>query len=317
MKVKLVNENLEEILNEKYGIKSINLILDDIKKLIKYSKLKFGTNTFIFNIPLSENNQTKFDLILNITRGLDFIKIPYEGSFNIFDYIKGKHEIHIYIETINIDDINENELLSVIYHELTHVFQFLFFKSDNKSKYSISKNPAINVILGLPKMEEFTERIYYSLHHELDATLNMIQNYLRIQKSKTPEHLNTILKKYEPYQHLQRLENFNYKKFINSFEDKNELVYYTNLINIEFNYNEISIKELEKYYKKWDKYFKRVAKKYLNNVIKIKNHLIEINESFTIKCCTDITSWYDYSYRDNINKNLIKYFSELFEKVQY
>jgi hypothetical protein len=316
MKSKLVNENLEEVLNEKYGLKTIQPILQTLEKQIDNSKLKFGTNTFIFYVPLSDNEKTKFELNLHIKRGLSTTRIPYEGAFNIFDYIHGNHEINIYIEIFNINNIDKNELMSLIYHELTHIFQFLFFKDSDLSKYSVSKNKGINIALQLPKMEEFTIRVYYSLQHELDATLNMIQNYLRIQKSKTLTHLNSILKTYEPYQHLESLETFNYKKFIDSFKDKNEILYYTNIINKEFNYREITINELNDYYKKWDKRFKRVAKKYLDNVIKIKNHLIKINESFTIKCCSDITSWYDYSYRDSINKNLKKYFSELFENVQ-
>ena len=34
-------------------------------------------------------------------------------------------------------------------------------------------------------------------------------------------------------------------------ENKDELLYYTNFINKEFNYKEITLKELDRYYKKW------------------------------------------------------------------
>ena len=88
------------------------------------------------------------------------------------------------------------------------------------------------------------------------------------------------------------------------------------MINKEFKYPEITIKELNNYYKRWYNRFQRVSKRYFSEVEHMKKRLKCMNERFehwppfVCKC-------YDYSYRNNINKNLQTYFLKLFEDVQH
>jgi len=315
-----VNEKLEDVLNEKYGEKSILPILQDIEKQVNKSILKFGHNSFTFYI-----QQLKFKLDIKLEHKFDddLIHNPYRGSFNIFDYIKGLREIHVYVKSHEKDKIDKTELFSVIYHELTHVFQVILFTDNyDTSKYSMSKNPAINNVTDktlnpMPMMDEFTECVYYSLHHELDASINMIYSYLYRHRlrDKSLTDFDPVLNNYEPHQHLLTLKAFDYKEFMDKFKNKDELLYYTNLINKEFKYPEITIKELNSYYKKWNNRFRRVSKKYLRGVECIKKRMAHMNEEFShyppivFRC-------HDYSYKDNINKNVQEYFSELFKEVQ-
>jgi len=314
MIIKLMNEKLEDVLNEKYGEKSILPILQDLEKQVNKSILKFGHNSFTFYI-----QQLKFELDIKLEHIFsDATHKPYTGGFNIFDYIHGQKEIHVFAETNKKNEIDKAELFSVIYHELTHVFQFIFFTDNyNPSKYSMSKNPGANNTVGIWfEMDEFTLCIYYSLHHELDATINMIYSYLYRNRlyDRSLTDFDSLLLKYEPYQHLMTLKSFDYKKFMNKFKNKDELLYYTNLINKEFNYPEITLKNLNAYYKRWNSRFWQAAIKYLSDVEKLKKHVLRMDESLIF--CSFIFKSTDYSYKDNINKNVQEYFSELFEEVQ-
>ena len=272
-------------------------------------KLDFGLNKYtfkLFDIDFNININIKKSLILN-----------YHGDFNILDFFSGINEINIDININDIKLLDYIKIISIIQHELTHVYELLIFKVDT-SKSSFNKIPIINRIKvdQSNNMFDFTNRLYYSLEHELNATVSMIQSYLSRFDDKSINNLENILNNYQPYKNLIYLKSFNYKDFINKFTDKNELLFITNIINKEFNYKLIKITELERYYKKWNDFFKTVADKYIKKAIKILKEISTINESFNYHCYNDISLYDDYSYKEYINSNYKELIGELFNKIK-
>ena len=274
------------------------------------NNLKVGLNNFKFNL-----FDYDFDININIISNELYSENNYHGDFNIFDFLNGIYQINIDIETKNIKLLDYNKILSIIQHELTHIYEILVYKGDTL-KSSFNKIPIINTIKvnRSNRMYDFTYRLYLSLEHELNAIVSMIYAYLYGHNNKEYEYLKNQLNDYKPYKNILYLKDFNYINFINKF-DREELLKLTNIINKEFGYKEIKINELEKYYKKWNRFFKYISEKYLKKIDKILKFTVLKNEKFEYHCYSSISLYDDYSYKNYINSNYKELMNELFKKI--
>jgi len=277
----------------------------------KINKLQPGYNNFKFNL-----FDCDFEIKINIVSNDLYSTDSYHGDFNIFDFINGIYRINIDIITRNIKLLDYNKMLAIIQHELTHIYEILVYKGDT-SKSTFNKIPIVNTIKvdRSNNMHDFTYRLYLSLEHELNAIISMIHAYLYGHDNKEYNYLKNELNNYEPYKNILYLKNFNYIDFINKFENKEELLKITNIINKEFSYKEISINELERYYKKWNKFFINISNKYLKKIDKILRYTVTKNESFEYHCYSSVPLYDDYSYKNYINNNYKELINELFEKI--
>lgn len=293
---------------EKLG--SPDIVIEYIKIIEeKISNLKNGLNKFTFNL-----FNCNFDININVDINELYSKDYYHGDFNVFDFLNGTYQININVDAKNIILLDYKKILSIIQHELTHIYEILEYKGET-TKSSFNKISAINTIKVDQSniMHDFTHRLYLSLEHELNATVSMIYNYLYRFDNKEYEYLKNELNEYEPYKNVLYLKIFNYIDFINKF-DKEELLILTNIINKEFNYKEININELEKYYKKWNVFFKKKSNKCLNKIEKILKFTVLKNEKFEYHCYSSIPLYDDYSYKKYINDNYKELIKELFQK---
>jgi hypothetical protein len=309
-------EDFNSFVNETRGVP------DDIKEIMDIVKLKI-TKIVRFDNEININIQGfdfNFKIYLNYTK----TAIKYSGNINIFELInnlsKGKYSVDI---NINIDEysskyVNFNKLYSIIQHELTHFYEILSFKGDFK-KSSFNKVSAFNKLKNndLLKMEYFTNCLYYTLEHELNARVSMLYKYLLDLNIRDYNLLYKEMIKNSVYSIYEYVSNFNSKKFMNSFEDKNILLDYTNFINSEFGYKEIKIYELEKYYKKWEIFLK---KNMINHLEKLKRVVYDVSvykPQMEYWCYNDL-SMYDemmlYYNENKINYRIVV--NRLMEKLE-
>ena len=275
------------------------------------NNLKVGLNNFKFNL-----FDCDFDININILSNELYSENDYHGDFNVFDFLNGIYQINIDIETKALKLLDYNKILSIIQHELTHIYEILVYKGDTL-KSTFNKIPMINTIKVKQsnRMFDFTSRLYFSLEHELNATVSMIHYYIYRLDNNKYKYLKDQLSNYKPYQNILYLNNFNYIEFINKFDNKEELLKLTNIINKEFNYKEIKINELEKYYKKWNIFFKDISEKYLKKIDKIIKYAVLKNEKFEYHCYSSVPLYDDYYYKNYINKNYKELMVELFKKI--
>jgi hypothetical protein len=277
----------------------------------KINKLNVGLNNFKLNL-----FDFDFDININIHINKLFNEDNYHGDFNIFDFLNDVYQINLDIKAKDINSIDYNKIFSIIQHELTHIYEILVYKGDSL-KSTFNKIPIINSIKNIQSnnISDFTSRLYYSLEHELNATVSMIQYYLYRLGTRKYEDLKNQLDNYEPYKNILYLKNFDYKSFIDNF-NREELLILTNIINKEFKYKEITINELEKYYKKWDRFFKSISNKYLKKINRILKYIVLKNEKFEYHCYSSIPLYDDYSYKNYINNNYNNLITELFENFK-
>jgi hypothetical protein len=243
-----INESIVEFPLKKTMSLVKDIIVDNIKE---------GKNIFKIN----DNSFVEF--ILDI----EYIKknhLPYSGNVDIYSVIEksmGKNtDIVIYVTVIDIN-INYNELLSCILHELKHVFDIYSEDYQTQSFLKIDSVLTLKEIFRNNKYNYFIHLVYESLRHEIDARNSMLYDRLRWLKTYDDVQLYEEFKKTYIYKSLINMQNFDYKEFIN-FYDRKDLIKYTNIFikNFDKSYDLI---DLESFYEKWEKLFHELAKEYL------------------------------------------------------
>lgn len=251
-------EYLKETLDPwklKQGIKSFNRQKEDV--LTIYGDLK--------------------DLSYELTKELSNVKLPYSKLLNFggievdikivksnkyyskIDWVKFlKGDYEVIVEVIENYDINY--VVSTVIHEIRHMIDFTdenlnaglssFDMDMNLRKYNINT------------FNEFYILVYISLEHELVARNNQIYPYIKF-KNLSKEDSIEILKKSFIWNALDKLNTFDYKKFVKKF-DTNFLIKTTNDFIKDCLYdNETFIDnkdELILFYKVWDEYFRETSK---------------------------------------------------------
>jgi hypothetical protein len=182
----------------------------------------------------------------------------YHSSVDWFKFLRGDYEIIIEVE--NNYDINY--VVSTIIHEIRHMIDFTDENlNSGLSSFDMDKNlRKYNIDI----FNKFYILVYISLEHELVARNNQIYPYIKFKNITKDESLN-ILKKSFIWKALEMLEDFDYKSFINNF-DENILIDITNRFIKECLYDGDTIlenrDELIKFYQIWCEYFNGVSNKW-------------------------------------------------------
>jgi len=210
---------------------------------------------------------------LKINLSINFIKNSnhiYFSDVNIYDLLH-KDTIDLKID-IQDNIININDLMSIINHELRHVYDTFTINKDSDMK---SFSDLLNLKRFTSREDNknfkyFTDLIYLSFEHELIARNCMLYDkfiYDGLNKTK-------IYKLFEDtytYKALIQLQNFNSVLFISKFE-LDELERVTKSFKEIMSYEFTNVAD---FYKNWEMYFKNKSKEYLTEAYKCLDIIID------------------------------------------
>lgn len=249
-------------------------IPETLKSVMKTLKTKIIDNNLInksfkLHVDWLSNDYLPISFYLNVNVTNSNLE-QYNAKINLFEILENQ------FENFNIDILtqifNINKLLSVIGHELHHVYELLIFKGDfMKSSYIKDKNVNSVEILKKDKIfKDFLSLVYYNFSHELRSRNSQIYHLLYNTEYNTLDDLYAYITKDKSFSILESLNNFDHHIFINKFYDQNYLLYITNIFNDVMGYKKITLNKLISYYKKWEETFKNnyfIYKKKLNKII--------------------------------------------------
>jgi len=251
-----------------------------LKETLDPWKLKVGIKSFN-HLPdeiLTIHGDLK-NLSLELTKELDNIELPYikllsfggievdikiiqsNRYYSKIDWIKfleGDYEIIIEVE----QDYDINYVVSTIIHEMRHMIDFTDENLNiGLSSFDMGKNLRK---YNIDVFNEFYILVYISLEHEIVARNNQIYPYIKFKNLKKEQSIE-ILKQSFIWKALNMLKDFDYKNFINKFDEK-VLINITNGFIKECLYdNDSHIEnndELLSFYKIWDEYFNEISNKW-------------------------------------------------------
>lgn len=265
----------------------------DIRDVIKDDILSNKSfNKFI------ELHALKINLSIDYTNSNDKI---YFSDVDIYKLIYDNEIININV-IIKDTEIKLNDLMSVINHELRHVYDVFMINDDfdMKSFTDILSLQRFKKNVNNKKYKYFTDLIYLSFEHEFIARNCMLYDKF-VYDGHNKEKLFDLFKTTYTYEALTHLQNFNADSFINSF-DVVELKQITRELVKEMKYDFTNINY---FYKNWEKYFKDKSKEYLKHAHDMLDYIL----NQTIK--ENYKSYVVYpSYRErqiNSPQDLLKY----------
>ena len=287
---------------ESFEEKSVPNLLKKISSIIRKDIINNGNKSF--------NKSYSID-------GIDFIIIvnykfgehqPYYSNVNIYNILTfPDNYVEIPINVVD-NDIDINYLMSIILHELRHVYDI----------YTVVDDIDMNEFLksyGFDKFKKmnfsyFTNLVYLSLEHELIARHNMLYELFRWINIKDKNKLYEIFEKSYTYIALNELKKFDYVKFINSC-DISQLIEFTKQFIVHIKSNDIVNNEndLYLYYKKWGEFFNKKSNEFSLYVDDLLNDVIDdvINDKVYERMCGYI------SYNEDICNNVA---FKIFEKMK-
>lgn len=272
---------------EKYGVydgcqELVNYIIKKLKSKFKQGLTSFtldilGKNIKNFNniffdkliidIKISNNISnggyiTDKDIKLNKDNKIDIIEIKYNINKNKF----------------------ENDLRSLLYHELTHIYQNYCMILTNKSFYDLLDNQHyVNFIKGKMSNNNVKQIISDVLYHinktEQHAYISELQSELENNKSKIhgPQEALNIIKNSVSYKNIIQSKEILYGLINNSYsKELQEKIYniYRELNECDWTDNKIKkklINQIDKYISKVEKIIPKMCLDFLeNNIIEIK-----------------------------------------------
>lgn len=256
-------------LYEDFSKKSTPEELKYIASQIRPDLIKNGNSSFSKNY---EFGNYRFNLNIDYTKGS---KQPYFSDIYFTELFRDPEE-HVNIPVKIIDEeIDINYLLSIITHEIRHLYDIL---------HIINEYEVIEFYKGLQlepfkktPYNKFTNYVYLCLEHELIARHNMLYSMFRWLNVTDKKELYKLYLKTYSYESLTQLENFNHINFIAQFNEKS-LIFYTNefIKNVAKETNFCNNKEdLIHFYKKWSDFFKEKSTEYLNYVDDMLNDIIQ------------------------------------------
>jgi hypothetical protein len=205
----------------------------------------------------------------------------YYSNINIFELLNPQESEKLVNIPINIRDsnINIDKLISVIAHEIRHIYD-VYLVNDESDMESFIKSLYLYKLRKKVFSEEFgdfLDLVYLSLEHELIARNTMIyENFINCNGSK--EEIISIFKTSFIYKSLMMLKNFNHKDILKG--DRKELLENT-MIFLEY-FKDFNFDDIENYYKKWENYFKKKSDEYIKEAYYVLETISkkEIKEAF-------------------------------------
>jgi len=299
--------NYQNFLNE---FKSY--IPEDIKNIISYIEedLKNVDSSCVVYLDLR-----KYGLLDNIANvHINFIeddeKSVYYSNVNIYDLLyRNRENIIIPIEIYD-KKIDKNKLISVVAHEIRHIYDIYTIENDSdmldfvKSLYvSIIKKDIDN------RYDKFLYLVYLTLEHELIARYTMLYAQFR-NCDCSKDELYKLFESSYLYKFFESLKDFDPNEFIDQFSDISDLLNFTKLFNQYFNGEEChDKKDLIEYYNKWNKFFKLKYKEYIEKSYKELDDISSktIKEIFYYDKYSSYNEIY-YVKISNIFSNILKNF---------
>jgi len=285
---------------ESFEEKSVPHLLKKISSIIRKDIISNGNKSF--------NKSYSIDGIdCNIKVNYKFgDHQPYYSNVNIYEILtEPDKNINIPINVVD-KDIDINYLMSIILHELRHIYDI----------YTVADDIEMNEFLkayGFDKFKKmkfpfFTDLVYLSLEHELIARHNMLYELFRWINITDKNKLYEIFKKSYTYTALNELKKFDYIKFIKS-NDISQLIIFTKQFILHMKTNEIINNEndLYIYYKKWSEFFIEKSNEFALYVDDLLDDVINdvMNNKVYERMCGYI------SYNEDICNNVV---SKIFEK---
>ena len=222
---------------EDFNQKSIPNELKAISYKIRNDVINNGNNSFNKNYDIG----VSINIIINFEQGN---KKPYYSSINIYDILSNVEPIIIEVQ-VEDNTIDINYLMSIISHELRHVYD-IFTVADDSEIEDFKKSLYIKNLKN--KNKYFLDLVYISLEHELITYYNMLYELYRWIGITDKKELYKIFKTSYTYKALQKLKDFNSNNFL-----KDDVLDFTkefsDKIGDEFN------GDLKEYYKKWELFF--------------------------------------------------------------
>jgi len=279
---------------ENFQEKSTPNIIKKISNLIRKDVTINGNNSFDKKYSIDDFN---LHIILEYKNGGHQ---PYYSNINIYGIISGIEPIIIKVIIIDIN-IDINYLMSIISHEIRHIYDIYTIVDDSEMNEFIKSS----IISKYKNQNDFISYVYLALEHELIARHNMLYELYRWIQITDKNELYNIFKKSYTYTALSQLNNFDSIKFVNNeniLKLKTFTENFSNDIGDDFN------DDLFLYYKNWEIFFKNKSKEFLSYVDEMLDDIIQ-----------DITNKKVYerlngfiSYNENI---LNKLSQKLFEKL--
>ena len=228
-------------------------------------KYEFGSYIFQINIEYEKSN------IINYSSEIDILSI-------LINLINDNYVVQIPIK-INDININYDKTLSIITHELRHLYDILNI-SENKYEIKDFYKKRNLYLFKDSKYEKFTFQIYLSLEHEMIARNNMIYPCFRWSGETDKNKIIEKYKKTYTYTSLKDLSNFNHLNFISKYKEE-ELIDFTNKF-IEFVAEENNFchnkQDLIIFYNNWETFFKEKSIEYIkygfNEINKVYDDII-------------------------------------------
>ena len=261
-------------------------IPDELKELFSKIREKIGepTESFTKQIDLEEFNfceniiniMVTFNKLSTGVNSYEEKDIIYYSNININDLLSNQHFIDI---PIRIDDININidKLISVISHEIRHIYDVFTIneKSDMNSFIKSFHYGNLKKIENNKDFKYFLYLVYLSLEHELVARNTMIWEMF-INCNCCKEELNNLFKKLSIYNSFEKLNNFDYHNLL-------EIPDIINKVNNFIFYFKgdvcVNDDDVELFFQNWKKYFIRKSNEYEIESTYILNDLwMKINE---------------------------------------
>jgi len=227
------------------------------------------------------------------------IKQPYYSNVNIYDIISGIEPIEIKV-IVTDNKIDINYLMSIISHEIRHVYDIFTIKND----VEIEDFKKSMIISKYKNQNNFISLVYLSLEHELIARHNMLYELFRWINITDKNQLYDIFKTTYTYTALQQLNNFNAEQFINN----QNLLQLTNFtINFSKDIKD-NFLDINSYYKKWELFFKKKSNEFMEYVDNMLDNVI--NDIENNKIYERLNGF--ISYNEDISNN-VSY--KLFNKI--
>lgn len=245
---------------------------------------------------------------VNINKG-ELKDVPvYNSNISIREIYQKQYNGFEIDFIINDNNINRDKFLSLLAHEISHVWQCL--SGEDKYIESFKKMYAIEdfkkLVIGYKL--NFLNYIYMNFEHELDARINQIYDYYQFKNFDTYENMLDDFKNDGVYKDMIWLRNFDFKNHLSKY-NKYYLLELTNQFNILYGINEIKVEQLQRYYDNWKIIFKNNSDKYID-IFKDTLKIVYLKESRK-SINSEIDNYYETMnmcyFEPSLLEKLIKY----------